>query len=334
MLAAGLFFTARAGVAYRFFDFYDTGPATPTAAYALRWDDADLPVTFRLLDNDLARRRYPEVVRGAVEEAFATWNGVPTSRFRVELAEDPFRADQNGMQGINEIGFSGIFEPGDRRAFSVVRADDARTIQECDISLSPHAYEGHVDRWRDILEYVVLHEIGHCLGLLHSEMYPMSDWVEDVPATYFPPPVMSYSWTRSAELSEDDRVGASLLYPAPAFPRSRGAVAGRIVTAGGLPGRYTYVQALMIGERPRAGPGAFANENGYFLLEGLPPGRALLWVHPVLPWIGFPHGLPDASPSAGAEAVQDQWRWVKVTAGETSVIPTIVAPTGRRVASR
>ena len=61
----------------------------------------------------------------------------------------------------------------------------------------------------------------------------MSDRDGFIPTTYWPPPLMSLGPLISLILSEDDRVGVSLLYPTPDFARSRGAVAGRVVTASG-----------------------------------------------------------------------------------------------------
>ena len=181
-----------------------------------------------------------------------------------------------------------------------------------------------------MLQWVLTHQLGHCLGLRQSEQYPMSDQDGFIPTTYWPPPLMSLGPLASLMLSEDDRVGVSLLYPTPDFARSRGAVAGRVVTASGDAVRLGYVQALRVGDEPGPGPGAFTNEDGYFVIEGLPPGYALLWVHPILPSWGNAHGdLKNPSPSSGPEAIQDQWRWAKVTVGETSVLPTIVAPAGR-----
>ena len=332
-LAALVLLPARSGVAYRFDSFYTVGPATPSTASAVRWDEADLPIVFRIADNDLARRASLDAVRAVIEEAFAAWNRVPTSRIRVELGDDPIPAGEFGAQGINEIVLTA---DSGRGGSAGIRRYDSESIRECDIGLNAGRYSHPRSQGvRADLKYLVMHELGHCLGLQHSEMYPMSDWVEGVPSAYYPPPLMSYSWTREPLLAEDDRIGVSLLYPAEGFLRSRGSVAGRIVTARGLPARFAYVQAIVVGPRPGAGPGAFTNENGYFVLEGLPPGPVLLWVHPVLWWIGDPHNsLGTPSPSGGPAAIRDQWRWATVTPGETSVVPTIVAPTGRLVLRR
>ena len=335
-LAALVLLPARSGVAYRFYTTYRSGSGIPTLTYAARWNEADFPVRFRLLDNNLARNWPPEVMRPLIEEMLAEWNVIPTSALHIELARDTLRADRTGYNGINEIGFDDMLPPSGPRAGAALSLRNSDNVYECDVALNPEAYSsGRTTELVADMRYVLMHEVGHCLGLAHSEAYPIPDWAEGVPPTYYPPPVMAYTWNLVAGLAEDDRIGTSLLYPTPAFARSRGAVAGRVVAANGFPARFVYIQALGVRGETGFGPGAFANENGYFVLEGLPPGPVLLWVHPMLNYAADPHPrLRSPSPSAGATAIRDQWRWVTVTAAETTVIPVIGASTGRQAASR
>ena len=331
-LAGAVFLMARPGGAYRFYTTHRSGSALPTRAYAARWDEARFPVRYRLLQNNLAAGWSTATMRTLIEETLSEWNAIPTSSLRVELERDALRANGVAFNGVNEIGFADD-RAVDARAYATLGIHNTDTIDECDVVLNPEYYAGRTDSaTRRDLRHVLMHEMGHCLGLRHSEPYPVPDWAADVPATYYPPPVMAYTWETALELAEDDRIGISLLYPAAGFARTRGAVAGRVVTSSGWPARFVYVQALDAHGEGGFGPGAFANENGYFVLEGLPPRPMLLWVHPPLRYAGRdPHPrLPSASPSTGAGALRDQWRWVTATAGETVVVPTIRAPTGRR----
>ena len=327
---ASLLFVAQAGIAYRFFDWWGEAEIPPSA-WAPRWNQSDLPLKFRLVENDLLPRGWSErFLRSVVEEGFDAWNSVSTTTFRVELEEETLIADRTEGDGINEIGFSSHLE-GYSRVASTELQGSRTGPHECDIPFNPGEWDTDPASARRWLKYVVMHELGHCLGLHHSEQYPISDWAPDVPSTFFPPPLMAYSWAVRPELAEDDRIGVSLLYPTPRFARSVGSVGGR-VAVDGEPARFVYVQSFRVNRFPEAGPGTFTDENGEFFLEGLEPGRVLLWMHPLLVTNSNPHPrfLDRAAASEGRLAVQDQWRWVTVEAGKTLIIPDFVAVTGRR----
>ncbi len=332
LLLAALLLPARPGTAYRF--YRAEGFHIPPAAYAARWDAAAFPLTFRVLDNDLRPGSWSlRTVRTAILEGLSAWNEVPTSTARAELSLEALVADRTGVHGVNEIGFSaeldGFHRPGTTRIFG----DWSGGIHECDIALNPNGWEGERTEVRPWFEYVLMHEIGHCLGLHHSEPYPLADWEGAVPSTWSPPPLMAHSWTAVPELAEDDRTGLTLLYPTLFSSLSHGAVAGRVVLEG-APVRFGYVQAFRTGIPTGAGPGTFTDENGEFLLEGLLPGSWLLWMHPLLITHSNPHPrlvLQAPAASLGRNAIRDQWRWVTATAGDTLVISDIEAVRGRRV---
>ena len=331
-LATALLAAPRAGITYR---FSSINTEIGAAATAWRWSEGDFPLQFRLLENDLHPQGWSrDFLREVIEEAFAEWNAIPTSTFRAELADETLVARRADSIGINEIGFEADLAGFDLAALAAVTGSGSH-IEECDIPLTPEAYDEQPSRARRWLKYVVMHELGHCLGLQHTEEYPMADWVGDVPSTFFPPPVMAYAWTSEPQLAEDDRIGASLLYPTRRFAESVGAVAGKVIGEDG-PARFVYVQGLRPGTSPEPGPGAFTDENGTFLLEGLMPGPNLLWMHPLLPNYADPHPelASRATPAAGRSAIQDRWRWVNVRPGRTVVVRSLMPVTGRRARSR
>lgn len=328
-------------------------PTTPTAhayrlkhtartvageAGAYRWPAADLPVRFHLLENDsLPAEVFPDhgPWRAVVEDTFRQWNEVETATTVLALERDHLmQMEASGSDGRNTIGFSSYFARNDfpYSGFAAWQFTGGR-IASCDVELNPvHRVDAPWETPPEALDRLLLHEIGHCLGLLHSVELPMPfDYGLPLDLAGFDSdPIMSYGRQR-AFLTPDDEVAVSLLYPAPGFRQSTGSITGTLRFRDGEPARFAYVQVFEIGGKDRgedregqsaangarAGPGAFADRNGLFLVEGVRPGPVLLWVHPFV--IAISHGF-DRDAGEWATRFPHVWTFTEARPGETTSV--------------
>lgn len=301
---------------------------------AVRWDASAWPVRFQLLENDNLERQDAFADSGAWREfvaaALGQWNAVPTAEAVLELDPEPaVQRSAVDRDGVNTIGFSSAFEDEDIFGVAGFASWDysAGEIRGCDVELNPEfALRVAAPERLDLLTGLVLHEVGHCLGLRHTVVMPVPFYatLSEVDLTgFYPDPTMSYG-RDGPFLMPDDMVGVSLLYPAPGFRAATASFSGTVVFEDGAAARHAYVQAVEISEEgARAGPGAFADGGGRFLLEGVRPGPVMLWVHPML--VLSAHHFP----GEWALSFQDQWVWADARAGTTGELPEIRVFRGR-----
>jgi hypothetical protein len=125
----------------------------------------------------------------------------------------------------------------------------------------------------------VVHELGHALGLQHTETSAAMS-VEVTRAT-----------TKSKPLGPDDIAGISVLYPAQNFSSRFGSITGRVTLSSGSGVALASVVAIS----PN-GPAvsALTNPDGSYRIDGLAPGSYLMYVHPLPPGVqGPPFGPAD-----------------------------------------
>ena len=306
-------------------------------AQALRWDESDLPLRFRLIEDEEllpgGSARWA-TLRAAVERAISTWNEVPTSTLQIVLEQAAAAPDAaRDANRINTVSVSPDSEVAPRVGRAYWQVVGTRIV-ECDIRIGSEFLLATLDESGTpsppaSLVAVVIHEFGHCFGLAHSVAHPT--WLfrgfrDGGPSDFFPfrpDPFMSYGadWG-DLRLTPDDEVAVSLLYPAPGFLASRGSLAGRVVFPNGRPVPFAYVQTVEYrAAGAEFGPGAFTDAWGQFLLQGLEPGLRHVWVRPLYRISAHDEGLPLTTTSL---AFQHEQRWLEVGPDDTTSTPDIV----------
>jgi hypothetical protein len=260
----------------------------------LTWDPAIWPpggtLTFVLVDSPDWQVELG-VVREAAEEAMAVWSRLATADIRWQLG-GTVPADEN-LRVLSRIS------PTDEATIRSTHVhierlpgsdpDVKNTIVSCNILVGPNiASSGH-----DLLKWILVHELGHCLGLHHpdesvpgySERASSGYWQGyKPPSGWARQPIMAQGfYDASPGLTLDDRVGASLLRPRAGWIERTGTIRGNVLVEG-EPVPLVHVLATRLGPdgAPEESVGRFTDIRGEFYIEGLPPGDYALLVRPIL----------------------------------------------------
>ena len=277
----------------------------------------------------------PQGILPFVQQAQAAWSDIPTADISwtvVGVAE----SDRAGGDGRNTLfvdaeadeqvgGYANIWSR---------EANGRRMIFECDVAFGPGYTEIPEDldpadlddfrkRVRSGSVSLLVHEFGHCLGLGHAAAISTTPRRGGAPLNEFVhprDPAMSYGVNQEEPdgLAADDVVGASLLRPARGWRRTTGSLSGSSVRLDGEPVPYVHVWALPLwtGDPLRDRVGAFSDDEGAFLIEGLRPGNYALWTQPI-----YKQGANQPLVIAGALTDLDDTvsvRPVRVRAGRTT----------------
>ena len=333
---------------YRFYWSSPDGSLVPKAAAAERWDPAlwgpgatlrffvaaDPAWTARWEDEEGETQppAFEDVEEALpfVTEALAAWSAVGSADIRWETT------GVEAGPGIAEDRRNGVTvtDPPDAEFWGQASIwsewkDEARDewwTVECDIELVPAA-AAHLGSDAPDNLATLIHEFGHCLGLDHAASHSeWAGWLDRAPGVFGEAPKMSYGWSLTNELGDDDIVGASLLRPASSWRGSTGSISGLVATAG-QPARHVAV-VTVAGPGGARGVGAFTDEEGRFLIEGLPPGDYRVRAGPFL----NTNAHFDLLEGGAALAVHDALLLgaVRVRAGEETGGLRFDLPPGRR----
>lgn len=318
--------------AYRLYDGGSTD-FIATSEEAVRWapevwgPGAELEWQLEAAPEWAANPDAGERALAAVREALAQWSGIPGAdiRWTVVGPTDPSlgewtRDSASRIYLSTAGGFAGAGVWFRRNA-----ADERWEIAECDVGAAAQGSEG-------LAVGTLAEDLGACLGLgpsadppttrqLRTERPPGDDSQARLDGFWGSPQVDRPLF---GDADRDRRTGAALLRPQEAWLSTVGSISGSLV-AGGEPVPYAHVWAFRAGGALGDPVGAFSNRSGGFLIEGLEPGRYLLWAHPVAPTGHRFVGL------RGRTEVKDGMRLapVPVTAGETTGDIVISLRTGR-----
>jgi hypothetical protein len=230
---------------------------------------------------------FPEPKRTAVLNAaracFDQWQAVPGSTLRFEYCGTmsgnyEVKADNTNMvfwitnATLLIDGQLDSLRGATGTTFSSVLADS--TLVEADIALDANRYtwftdfNDHVNKGY-FVEAVLLHEIGHFIGLDHSPLGA---------ATMFPHGGAGVSV--QAGLSVDEIAAVRTLYPTNGLSAALAQLTG-VVTKSGAP----VLGAIVVAEDPagNVASATLTRANGQYFMTGLPPGTYQIRVSPLDP---------------------------------------------------
>lgn len=244
------------------------------------------PVPYFIHDGDIPGLP-ADAFAAAVDNAFRTWEDVPTAAVRFERAGFT-GASPLDQDGISTIGFDDRPEM-DRTLAATTYLIDVRTgeILESDIFFNaafPWTVAGSGEPGRYDVQSIATHEAGHFLGLGHSavgetELEPGGGRRLIGAGAIMFPIAFGAGSILGRTLAADDVAGVSDMYPAGPFRRTTGAVQGVVTLDGrGVFGAHVVAYDMRTDELV----GNFTlDDDGRFVVAGLAAGTFIIRAEPL-----------------------------------------------------
>jgi Matrixin len=156
-------------------------------------------------------------VVGIIKEAIEVWNQVPTSSLKVKYGGTTTQTtDGNPIVAYCETNFQGVTGADQDSTPGVARGNGTDRLSTGLLILNASAGQSNIANIsRLALLVVITHEIGHALGLGHSQSANA--------VMYY-----TYSYKTELNLSQDDIDGITYLYPSDEFDDNKFAGCGTV----------------------------------------------------------------------------------------------------------
>ncbi|HSR68800.1 MAG TPA: hypothetical protein VLU25_12755, partial [Acidobacteriota bacterium] len=269
-----------------------------------RWNPAQ-PVPYSIDPGAFGTNQNNAAGVALVEESFQRWEDVSTASLTTQnvgpLPADVTAANFNNFDGAPNEPVSIVFDLdgsiidsvfGDGASdntlgFASPRFPNAEGFYTSGVIVLNGRRSGRFG-----FDQTVTHEVGHLLGLDHTQINrrfesPPSAQRQFVPLMY---PLALPNQGPEPEL--DDAAWFSFIYPQPGFSDTVGSIRGQVFRPNGLPmlsGHVTAVQVteeaggLVLSDNQLVGGAVdyLLSSDGSFLLPGLPPGDYLVFIEPI-----------------------------------------------------